>query len=283
MMIRGATLVLLVALAGCNADTEVVVVVSAGDVTFPTAVDKVRIVVANTLASTPDLPICVGATSGCMRMPIAATLVPGPDHASDPVTVDVTAYLHDQPVIRDAATFVFTSGERGRLDFVLYQSCLGNLACADGTVPQSCGPDGQCHSLTVEPLRPIDGGAPDLARPGDLATTDLRASVDLATVDLMKTGDLNVAPTFAGETCVSANGIAISSAADTCAAYCVSVGLTCHNTCTTNRGLTNWGVEAWASGADCSAFDTSAGQAMCADDLSQFSDASETKYRCCCR
>ncbi len=288
MMRRRLTLLcVVVGLGACRAGTETVVVVSAGDVAIPGQVDKVRIVVTNTLAGTPDLPLCGGSVTGCLSMPLVATLIPGPDHPSDPVTVEVTAYLRDQPVIRDAATFVFQAGRRERLDFVLYQNCIGNLSCPNETPAQSCDVGGDCAPVALTPLGPHPtfdaGGLPDLAGPVDLAAIDARP-VDVMAPDLAPVPDLAFSPGFTANACTSADSIAASGpfAAATCAAYCFSVGLACSDGCTTNRGLASFGVEAWAIAADCTSYATSAGQKSCNTDLSQFSEPSVAKYRCCC-
>ena len=113
------------------------VVVSAGDVRVPDDVDKVRVVVENTMAGSPDLPLCTGGAGDCLSLPIVATLVPGPDHPTDLVTVNVTAYRQGQPVIRDAASFVFQSGQRRPARFrplrgVPRQARLRRLDAASG-------------------------------------------------------------------------------------------------------------------------------------------------------
>jgi hypothetical protein len=288
-------LALLVAgLAACSAGTEMVVVVSAGDVAIPAQVDKVRLLVANTPAGSPDLPLCAGAAADCLTLPLVATLIPGPDHPGDEVTVQVTAYLDGQPVIRDAASFVFRTGARERLDFVLHASCLGNLACADEMPAQSCGAGGRCAPLTVTPLGAhpsFDGGAEagDLAGPAadfaaaDLAVSDFAVS-DFATVDLRPAADLTPLPGFAAASCVAANAIPSVGGFPpaTCDAYCAHLNLVCADGCTTNRNFPNFGVEAWTDSAGCGGYQTSSGQAFCSDDLSSFSDPTVAKYRCCC-
>jgi hypothetical protein len=71
-------------------------------------------------------------------------------------------------------------------------------------------------------------------------------------------------------------------ASATCAAYCASLGRTCSNTCTTNRGYNNWGVEAWINTSNCEAYTTSGGQVGCTTNLANYSNHGERKYRCCC-
>jgi hypothetical protein len=283
---RGALLI--GALTACSSVTEVVVVVSAGDVRVPNDVDKVRVVVENTMAASPDLPLCSGgAFDNCLRLPIVATLVPGPDHPTDQVTVQVTASRQGQDVIRDAATFMFHDGQRGRLDFVLSTACLGKLDCAGASPPLACGSDGQCVAVPVTPLGvnpTFDAGIPDLAtKMNDLATADLSSPPDLSQPDLLQP---DLAPgSFASAPCVAAMSIAASGGflAGTCAAYCNSQGKTCHDdACVTNRGIANFGVEAWTTDTDCSSYASSAGQASCTDDLTTFSAPTLAKYRCCC-
>ena len=90
-----------------------------------------------------------------------------------------------------------------------------------------------------------------------------------------------VGATFQANSCTSAD-LMSSSAPKTCSAYCARFGATCSNTCTTNRGYTNWGVEAWYTEEECQAYSTSGGQHSCTTDLSIFSNPSMKKYRCCC-
>jgi hypothetical protein len=89
---------------------------------------------------------------------------------------------------------------------------------------------------------------------------------------------------FSGSGCVGVDYIKndLKRPAATCADYCASLGKTCSNSCTTNRGYKNWGVEAWVNTASCQAYETSGGQATCATDLAIFSNHGERKYRCCC-
>jgi hypothetical protein len=104
------------------------------------------------------------------------------------------------------------------------------------------------------------------------------ASPDLAHPDLNNGG-------FAAAPCVAADSITASTsfAAGTCAAYCQNQGLTCRDdVCTTNRNFSSFGVEAWTDAPTCSSYATSAGQALCADDLTGFSNPTVAKYRCCC-
>jgi hypothetical protein len=93
-----------------------------------------------------------------------------------------------------------------------------------------------------------------------------------------------IVPGFAGAACVGVNylrqDIGLSQA--TCAAYCAHLGHGCANTCTTNRGLPNWGVEAWVTTSACESYTASGGQVTCATDLAGFSSWGERKYRCCC-
>jgi len=289
---------LLLVLAGCSSGvTETVLVVQNGGLAIPKDIDKVRVVVLNTQASSPDLPLCGGGTSsGCLTLPLVATLVPGPDHPGDVVTVQVTAFSHGQVVIADSASFVFQSGRRERLDVVLYPDCLGKLDCAAQT--EACGPGGACAALSLTPLGPhpaFDAGAVDLAG-GDLSPfpPDLRA-LDLAAADLLVAPDLRAPPDlassdlafggFTAQPCVSAQSISASASypAATCAAYCQNLGLACHDDlCTTNRNISTFGVEAWVDGPGCASYSMSAGQAFCSEDLSSFSDPDVAKYRCCC-
>ncbi len=67
-----------------------------------------------------------------------------------------------------------------------------------------------------------------------------------------------------------------------CADYCAA-GKTCSESCTTNRGFANWGVEAWGSTGQCQSYSTSGGQVRCSTDLAAFSNHDRRKYRCCCR
>ncbi len=295
---RAALLVL--ALAACNADvTEMVVVVGQHGLTIPGDIDKVRVLVFNTQASSPDLPLCSGDATGCITLPLVATLVPGPDHPHDVVTVQVTAFSRGQAVIADAASFVFQSGRRDRLDFTLYPDCLGQLGCAAQT--EACASDGKCSPLSPTSLGPhpsFDAGPSDLGavdlravdlQPVDLASSDLLAVPDLFAPDLRPAPDL-ASPDlanggFPAHPCVSAQSIAMSASypASTCAAYCQSLGLACHDDlCATNRGITTFGVEAWSDAPSCASYSTSAGQAFCTDNLGAFSDPTVAKYRCCC-
>jgi hypothetical protein len=303
-LVHGALAAAVVAgFAACQSSTEMVVVVSAGDVVIPGDVDRVRVFVTNTMGSSPDLPLCAGAGGACLTLPLVATLIPGPKSPGDEVTVQVIAYRNDQPVIREAASFVFQSGQRDRLDFVLYKDCLGHLSCADRTPPQSCGADGQCSQLQVTPLGPdpvFDGGGnpvPDLGVPDlnvpDLGVADLTVSRDSTIVfdqtmsaapDLLLP-DLTPPQGFAANSCVAAASIPASGGfpAATCAAYCAGIQMICTNSCTTNRGGADWGVEAWYSDVDCGQYIASAGQANCTDDLNAFSEPTVAKYRCCCQ
>jgi len=97
---------------------------------------------------------------------------------------------------------------------------------------------------------------------------------------------INVSEGFVPNACVSASSIAAAGGhwAGSCAAYCVSRGLTCSNTCTTNRGGSGrYGVEAWYDTAGCQGYSTSGGQENCATPLIPYGNADLLKYRCCCR
>jgi hypothetical protein len=288
----------LMALGACTTSvTEVVLVVQNRGLTIPRDIDKVRVVVLNTQAGSPDLPLCTGgSTSGCLTLPLVATLVPGPDHPSDVVTVQVTALSHGQVVIADASSFVFQSGKRERLDVVLQPDCLGKLDCSAQT--EVCGEGGTCSKLSLTPLGAnpsFDAGVVDLASSDLLVAPDLR-TVDLAPADLLAAPDLRAAPDlaavdlafggFQAQPCVSADSIAASASYPpfTCAAYCQNLGQSCHDDlCTTNRGIQSFGVEAWSDSVSCTTYSMSGGQAFCGDNLSSFSDPDLPKYRCCCR
>lgn len=67
-----------------------------------------------------------------------------------------------------------------------------------------------------------------------------------------------------------------------CAAYCRHRGEVCVERCTTNRGLEQWGAEAWRTESECRAYATSGGQMRCDRDLSGYFAHFRRKYRCCC-
>jgi hypothetical protein len=290
---------LILALAACSSPvTETVLVVENRGLAIPRDIDKVRVVVLNTQASSPNLPLCTSAnTTNCLTLPLVATLVPGPDHPDDVVTVQVTAFSQGQAVLADAASFVFQSGKRERLDVVLYADCLHHLDCSAQS--EACGPGGVCAPLSLTPLGShpsFDAGAVDLAG-SDLspAAPDLR-TVDLGSADLVVAPDLRAAPDlgssdlafggFTAQPCVAADSIAASATypAGTCAAYCQNLGQSCRDDlCITNRGVNSFGVEAWSDGPSCTSYSMSGGQAFCSDDLSGFSNPDVAKYRCCCR
>jgi hypothetical protein len=116
----------------------------------------------------------------------------------------------------------------------------------------------------------------------DLVTNAARTALVLR----WDVGDLTCLPAYGAPSseCVGVDYLrnTLGLPAATCAAYCASIGKTCSNTCTTNRGFPNWGVEAWVDEATCQAYSTSGGQVTCATNLASFSAPDRKKYRCCC-
>jgi hypothetical protein len=149
---------LLALMAGCRAErTEVVVIVSAGDLQVPADLDALRVSVTDrtvgpALATRFEqtVPLC-GATSSseCYALPLVLTLVPGEQRPRDPVTVDVEALRGSESVLRDEAVFTFRTGYSMRLDFILYGKCLGSDCAASQS---ACNADGQCQTLNPQPL-----------------------------------------------------------------------------------------------------------------------------------
>ncbi|MCP3963395.1 MAG: hypothetical protein GY719_36615 [bacterium] len=94
-------------------------------------------------------------------------------------------------------------------------------------------------------------------------------------------------PSFVGASCVGVDYLTgfplnLFLQEASCAAYCDYLGATCTESCTTNRGFPNWGVEAWGTTSQCQSYATSGGQARCTTDLSIYGSWNQRKYRCCC-
>ena len=194
-----ALALLLVAGGGCSkARTEAVVVITTDGVRIPDDVEKITLTVADVNdEGSPvfghDFPICGGGvTDGCFTLPLEFTLIPGPhrDHSS---RVEVVATRGGMPVIDDAAIFTFAEGKSLRLDFVLYDNCLGS-DCA--THDQTCGPDAQCTNVPAVPISgdpDLSASPPDLGSGGDAGADDLSVPAgDLAAADLSMPADLTV-------------------------------------------------------------------------------------------
>jgi hypothetical protein len=168
--------------AGCKkARTETVVVVQTAGVRIPDDVAQIRVVVADRAPAGDDVlfndtvALCTPTLrSGCYDLPLSAVLFPGPKRGvSDSVRVEIDALASDgRTVTADAALFTFAEGQSQRLDFVLYQNCIGVIDCAKRD--QACGPDAHCVSLATSTL----GGSPDL---GNVTPVDMaKAPVDMA-------------------------------------------------------------------------------------------------------
>src|SRR6185312_8391467 len=194
-----ALALLLVAGGGCSkARTEAVVVITTDGVRIPDDVEKITLTVADVNdEGSPvfghDFPICGGGvTDGCFTLPLEFTLIPGPhrDHSS---RVEVVATRGGMPVIDDAAIFTFAEGKSLRLDFVLYDNCLGS-DCA--THDQTCGPDAQCTNVPAVLISgdpDLSASPPDLGSGGDAGADDLSVPAgDLAAADLSMPADLTV-------------------------------------------------------------------------------------------
>jgi hypothetical protein len=191
--------------AGCHAErTEVVVVVSSGELQVPADLNALRLTVTDRTISSPKatrfdetVPLCApGQRAECYPLPLVLTLIPGDQRPTDPVTVDVQALRGADQVLRNEATFTFRTGASMRLDFILYGKCVGtDCATESGS---SCDATGGCSALaptmlTGEPHLDLGAaatdGAADLPAPeedaagADLAGADL-AGVDFAGVDL---------------------------------------------------------------------------------------------------
>jgi hypothetical protein len=163
--------------------TEVVVSVDVSGIQVPTDIDSVHLDVvdldaATSIYSTPDAPLCGGGATPCTSLPLTVSLHPGPKQPSDRVEVTVTASQNGVVRIRDAATFTFSSGQRGRLPFVLYAACLGSLDCPNQTVPGTCGESGVCTMSTVV-SDPPDASSPT-SDAGVSTDASMPSSIDLA-------------------------------------------------------------------------------------------------------
>jgi hypothetical protein len=178
-------LVTFVLCAGCvEPRTEAVVIVSADGIEVPKDIDVLHLVVADRPLGIRDarlddvlydqmLRLCSGATTdNCYRLPLSITLVPGPKQPDDSVRVLLQAQKAGTPVISDAALFTFFRQHSLRVDMVLYDRCLGSLACAEAD--QSCGVDSNCHELQPTMLATADLAiAADAVVPSDLSGFDL--------------------------------------------------------------------------------------------------------------
>jgi hypothetical protein len=178
-------MIVLAALAGCvEPRTEVVVIVSAEGIAVPQDVETLHLLVADRPQGSSDarqddvlydqmLRLCSGnMTDNCYRLPLSITLVPGTKQPGDSVRLLVEAQKNGAPVISNAALFTFSPQHSLRVDMVLYDQCLGSLACAQAD--QSCGVDSGCHQLQPTLLSSADLQPPiDAAVPGDLSGFDL--------------------------------------------------------------------------------------------------------------
>jgi hypothetical protein len=166
--------------AACSAErTEVVVVVSAHDLTVPVDLDSLRLTVSDRTVTgaaatrfDDTVPLCPpGGHAGCYDLPLLLTLVPGDQRPNDPVTVDLEARLGTGTVVRDEATFTFRTGASMRLDFILYRACVDSDCAASGT---SCNAAGMCGGIAPEPF----GG--DVLQDAGLAADQSAATDDAA-------------------------------------------------------------------------------------------------------
>jgi hypothetical protein len=242
---RRALLPLLSALlVGCAGErTEVVVVVSSGELVVPDDLDGIRLTVTDRSIPEPDatrfdqtVPLCrPDQRSDCYPLPLVLTLVPGSHRGGDPVSVDVQALRGAEQVLRNEATFTFRSGTSMRLDFILYGTCIGSdCAAASGG---SCDARGSCGRLEPAPLAGdlrLDLGSPrgdasasaDLAPPpADLAPTDDGGAIPVG--DAASPPDLTPPPKHRGDPCTA--GVDACEAGSSCIdGYC------CNSTCTGN-------------------------------------------------
>jgi hypothetical protein len=167
------------AAAGCHkARTEAVVVVQTAGVRIPDDVASIRLLVEDRASTGDDplydhtVPLCTATlTTGCYQLPLSAVLFPGAKQGSDSVRVEVDAVSQTGvTVTADAALFTFAAGESLRLDFVLYQNCIGVTNCA--ARDQACGSDAMCAPVPIVPFQ----GEPDLGNGGVPPSSDMAVS-----------------------------------------------------------------------------------------------------------
>ena len=251
------------ALAGCSAArTELVLVVEQSGLALGTQIDGLRSDARDAAGvpmaptnSTFDLLLCSNSNQeNCHNFPITVTLVPGPDHLSDPVHVQVDALLNHNPKISESATFTFARGVSLRLDITLYERCYGRTDCGD--MDQVCDENGNCMMASPQPF----SGEPDLAVP-DLGS----GPVDLGPRDL---AGADLTSCCVGRQCgvdpacgLSCGGCTASTPSCNASGKCVACGMTnqvccatgtpCQTPATCNGGLCTAGGCTGAQGTPC--------------------------------
>jgi hypothetical protein len=169
-------------LASCSPRvTETLVTVNAEGIALGVDVKQLHLSAVDLAANFDNfdktLTLCgQGVAPPCYPLPVSVDLYPG-SRIGDAVRVLVEAKSDGAVVISDAAVVMFSRGVRERVDVVLYAQCLGRaVQCAASD--QTCGADGQCHTV---------GSAPttnDLATP---PSSDMGPVSDLAS----HAGDVN--------------------------------------------------------------------------------------------
>lgn len=155
-----AALAVAASLPACRGVTEIVLVVDT-DLTVPVDLDRIDVDVAGSLA-TPTISVDLTAP-GVGAFPLTLGLTPA--GSPGPVTVTVTGWSQNKPVVAQQAGTDFVEGSQRMLRMLLLRSCAGTT-CATG---DSCGAGG-CASATRpgSALPPWTGALPE--RPV-LATT----------------------------------------------------------------------------------------------------------------
>jgi hypothetical protein len=145
--------------------TETLITVSASGIALGVDVKQLHLSAVDLTANFDNfdktLTLCgPGVAPPCYPLPLSVDLYPG-TRAGDAVRVLIEAQKDGAVVISDATIVMFSRGARQRIEVVLYQVCLGRaLQCS--TSDQTCGADGQCHTVNAQPT------SNDLAPPSEL-------------------------------------------------------------------------------------------------------------------
>jgi cysteine-rich repeat protein len=205
----------LTCLVACSVErTEVAAIVSTRELSVPADFDALRLTVSDRAVSgaaairfDDTVPVCGPdeTGSGCYKLPLVLTLVPGDRRPSDPVTVDVQALRGGAQVLRNEATFTFRTGASMRLDFILYRACVDTDCSTSGV---SCNAEGSCAPLTPAPFT----GPPsvDLGAPADLGASDAVGE------ELGADGDVPILPDLWAVDLVSCAQVAACMGGDGC-------------------------------------------------------------------